>query len=111
MKPEIIEDIKWEFIHSEISLKLYKIYLILNGYSNNTIAQYISAINGIISEEHINLNEFVKNIDSVICDYDCNGKKSYLGEKGHNTWINSLNRFKEFLDFRSKLISENQISK
>lgn len=104
--PEIDKNIRKMIIHSDITVNLYKIYLLFTGYSKNTIVQYANAINGVLQEENIDLDSLVQTLDSVISDYDSTGLKSYLGEKGHKTWINSLKRFREFIGFRKKLIEQ-----
>lgn len=82
----------------------YQEYLIERGYSlitpsghPSTVYEYRNAVSNIKSIELFNLPDFCMNIDYIIEEYDIGGEKESLGRTKHNTWINALKRFREYL--------------
>ena len=65
-------------------------------YSPNTVSEYVSALNGICREEGLSLQELFDNAGGICDEYEVDGCKGHLGERGHNTYRNALRRFAEF---------------
>lgn len=87
----------------------YQKYLIKMGYSlytpsnlPSTVFEYQRAVSDIKSHEQLDWYDFCDKIDSIIAEYDSGGKKEYLGNAKHRTWINALKRFKEYICFLAK---------
>lgn len=80
-------------------------YLLGLGYKDSTpsgapstIPQYVNGIEKIIAWEHLgNWEQLVQNLPILLDKYDIGGEKAHLGAIGHNTIINSLRRFAEFV--------------
>lgn len=79
-------------------------YLINRGYKEitpsglpSTVPQYRKAVSDIKSSEGKTLQDFSLNIEAIISEYDIGGEKEWLGRTQHNTWINALKRFKEYI--------------
>lgn len=65
----------------------------------STVYDYIKRIDFVCEEECLlSWSQLASNIGKFVCMYDIGGRKEALGEKGHKTIINSLKRFREFLD-------------
>lgn len=74
----------------------FRDYLSQKKYAENTIGSYLSAIKSICDIECVSYDELVMDIEQYVEDYGFNGKKNYLGQKGHGTWRNALNRLLDF---------------
>ena len=68
------------------------------GYSENTARSYKSFVNRIAERENLNDLQFAESIDELIKKYDAGGVEEEYGNRGRRTAINSLCRFKEFVD-------------
>ena len=77
-------------------LKGYRQFLEKNNYSDTTISSYTSAINSICNMEKIDFVTLYHNIYEYAPMYDKDGSKNYLGQKGHGTWRNALNRLLDY---------------
>lgn len=80
----------------------FREYLNINGYSPNTVNAYLSAIRQICQIERISFCELYRNIDAFVLQYRIGGKKEDLGERGHGTWRNALNRLQDFKNNNTK---------
>lgn len=79
------------------SLELgYRYFLEKNDYSDTTISSYTSALNSICNIENIDFVTLYHNIYEYAPMYDKDGCKNYLGQKGHGTWRNALNRLLDY---------------
>lgn len=86
--------------------KSFEEFLIRNGYKQytpsglpSTVYEYINGVDFVREEECLlSWSQLASNIGKFVCMYDVGGRKEALGEKGHKTIINSLKRFREFLD-------------
>ena len=84
------------YLQSSLQLE-YSDYL-SQKYSSNTILTYCSSINRVMyNENYESWEKVAQNIDKLLIDYDKYGCKSELGQHGHESVINALRRFKEFL--------------
>lgn len=88
----------------EVTLAGFKSYLIASGYKEytnsgkpSTVYMYVEAIKDICGDEKINLSELVRKINSIIKKYDKDGEKEKKGAKSHDTVINALKAFKDFI--------------
>ncbi len=85
-------------------------YLLDLGYKDSTpsgapstIPQYINAIEKIIAWEHLgNWEQIIQHLPILLRKYDVGGEKAHLGAIGHNTIINALRRFAEFVAEKMK---------
>ena len=69
----------------------------MNGYKS-TIFQYVYAIESVMKNEGIeSFSELTEHIQRLIREYSYFGPKKDFGEKSHNTVINGLKRFMDFL--------------
>ncbi len=68
------------------------------GYSENTARSYKSFVKRIAERENLNDLQFVNSIDELIRKYDTGGAEEEYGNGGKRTGINSLCRFKEFVE-------------
>ena len=85
-------------------LERFKNYLIEEGYREytqsgnlSTVYDYCKRINKVCEEEKCTLDELAFNIDKIVKKYDVGGEKEKSGRTSHNSVINALKRFKEFL--------------
>ncbi len=70
----------------------------------STAFQYVSSVNKVRQREMLTWKELVANISKIIAKYDEGGEEELFGQKSHNTVINALKRFEEFLtNFNGKL--------
>ena len=77
----------------------FKSYLKEKEYTAGTIRGYCSALNKICIEENMTtLYELYRDIDNIVKLYEPDGEKAKIGEKGHNTFINALRRFQNFVN-------------
>lgn len=88
----------------EMQFYLFRKYLTENGYKiytpsglESTVGQYIDAVEKVLKEEGMFIEEFNRRINEICCLYDIGGAKESLGEKGHRTVINALKRYREFI--------------
>mgnify|MGYP006988854653 CR=1 FL=1 len=51
----------------------------------------------LLLKEKINLDTLVKNITSILPEYEKTGKKHAYGKRSHSSVLNALRRFSEFL--------------
>lgn len=72
-------------------------------YSQNTVSEYLSAINVICREEGLSFQDLFDSADSVCNQYEIGGCKEHLGKRGHNAYRNALRRFVEFVSKRAGL--------
>lgn len=76
----------------------FRKYLEGREYKPSTVGQYISSIEKIILwESYSGWQDVVDNINVLVRNYEIGGIHSELGARGHNTVINALRRFKEYL--------------
>ena len=83
----------------------YEQYLISAGYSEysaagnrSTVYAYTRAIKRVLREEGLSWHTLQSSIDNIIPIYDIGGSKQYIGEDGNDTVIDSLKRFREFVN-------------
>lgn len=81
---------------TSLELKGYRQFLEKNNYSDTTISSYTSALNSICNIENIDFVTLYHNIYEYASTYDKDGSKNYLGQKGHGTWRNALNRLLDY---------------
>lgn len=87
-------------------LDLFEHYLELRGYSlrtpsgnpSTTYNYAHSRIPFVLRQEGISIQTLINSIDKYVTYYNVGGLKAHLGEKSHNSVINALKRFKEFLN-------------
>ena len=79
-------------------LEQYKKYLIDKNYKPNTIKAYANSVEKICKEENITPLTLSNNIKHYVRIYDKGWPKEKLGNIGHDTWINALKRFQEFVN-------------
>ena len=87
----------WDGFQNYLVKRGYKLYT--PSHLPSTVFEYRNAVSEIKEIEGFSLEDFCLNIDSIIRDYDVGGIKEELGRKKHNTWINALRRFREYLCF------------
>ena len=83
----------------------YEQYLINAGYSEysaagnrSTVYAYTRAIKRVLREEGLSWHTLQSSIDNIIPIYDIGGSKQYIGEDSNDTVIDSLKRFREFVN-------------
>lgn len=74
----------------------YGQFLKNKGYTNNTILSYTSALKSICAIEGVTIDTLFNDIEKYAPAYRKTGEKNHLGEKGHGTWRNALNRLLDF---------------
>ncbi len=89
----------------EMQFYLFRKYLIDKGYKeftasglDSTVGQYIDAVEKVLEEERISIEEFNRRINEICFLYDIGGAKESIGERGHRTVINALKRYREFIN-------------
>ena len=82
----------------------FKKYLIDRGYkyvtpsgNPSTVDDYCNRVDRITAEENLPGEEVAERIDDCLPYYDKGGRKQYIGEKSHRSFINALKRFSEFV--------------
>ncbi|HJA77578.1 MAG TPA: hypothetical protein H9774_12115 [Candidatus Desulfovibrio gallistercoris] len=82
----------------------FKKYLIDRGYkyvtpsgNPSTVDDYCNRVDRITAEENLTWQELAERIDDILPYYDKGGRKQYIGEKSHRSFINALKRFSEFV--------------
>lgn len=85
--------------------ELFIRYLKNKGYSEktktgnpSTVYDYAKRVEKILKNENISYYELANDISNIIQKYDLGGEKQHIGEQSHKAVINSLKRFKEFID-------------
>jgi hypothetical protein len=80
-------------------------YLIDAGYSEysdagnpSTVYSYTRAVKKVLKEEGISWHTLQSDIDNIIPIYDIGGIKQHMGEDSNDTVIDSLKRFREFVN-------------
>lgn len=88
----------------EMQFCLFRKYLVEKGYKEytpsgleSTVGQYIDAVEKVLEEERMSIEEFNRRINEICCLYDIGGAKESIGERGHRTVINALKRYREFI--------------
>lgn len=56
--------------------------------------------------ENISRCELYNDINIYVLQYKIGGKKENLGERGHGTWRNALNRLQDFKNYNTKNSNE-----
>jgi len=86
-------------------LENFKAYLIEQGYSTitpsgnpSTVYDYMRRVEKIRERENITLKELSENISFYVEKYGPTGKESEFGKRSHNSFINGLKRFEDFLN-------------
>ena len=89
----------------EMQFYLFRKYLVEKGYKEytpsgleSTVGQYIDAVEKVLEEERMSIEEFNRRINEICCLYDIGGAKESIGERGHRTVINALKRYREFIN-------------
>ena len=84
----------------------YRRYLIKRGYAVNTdngtgstVYSYENALMKIAEIEGMSFSDMFREVNKLVIDYGPYGSKSDMGQNGHGTWSNALNRLKEFKDY------------
>ena len=78
-------------------LQNFKIYLLNQNYKPLTAEDYQGRIERLCRKEKMNLDTLVKNITSILPEYEKTGKKHAYGKRSHSSVLNALRRFSEFL--------------
>jgi len=81
---------------TDSNLNNFRCFLVQRGYSDNTISSYLSALKSICGIESITFDTLFNDIDKYAHMYDREGSKNYLGQRGHGTWRNALNRLFDY---------------
>lgn len=89
----------------EMQFYLFRKYLVEKGYKEytpsgleSTVGQYIDAVEKVLEEERMSIEEFNRRINEICFLYDIGGAKESIGERGHRTVINALKRYREFIN-------------
>jgi len=91
-------------------LNKFEKYLIEQGYSQVTPSGHPSTtydyaksrIPKICEKEKISVEQLASNIKHYVEKYDDGGSESKFGKKSHNSFINALKRFEEFINFNKE---------
>lgn len=78
-------------------LNNFKTYLLNQNYKPLTAEDYKGRIERLLAKEKINLDTLIKNITSILPEYEKTGKKHAYGKRSHSSVLNALRRFSEFL--------------
>ncbi|MBQ8677590.1 MAG: hypothetical protein IJ529_03890 [Alphaproteobacteria bacterium] len=78
-------------------LNNFKTYLLNQNYKLLTAEDYKGRIERLCQKEKINLDTLIKNITSILPEYEKTGKKHAYGKRSHSSVLNALRRFSEFL--------------
>ena len=82
----------------EMQFYLFRKYLTGETYKPKVVFGYARAVEKVLEEERMSIEEFNRRINEICCLYDIGGAKERLGERGHRTVINALKRYREFID-------------
>lgn len=84
--------------------KQFEQYLINKEYATttksgrpSTVYDYLKRIDKVCKRENITWENLFENINDIITLYNIGGSKENLGKKSHNSVINALKRFSEFV--------------
>lgn len=87
-----------------ISPDTFREFLIERGFKEltdsgkpSTVPSYVKSVDTVAKEENLDWNGVAGNINRLVEEYDDNGPKAALGAKGHDTVINALKHFREFV--------------
>ena len=78
-------------------LNEFKDWLLSQKYKPLTAEDYKDRIERLLTKEKMNLDTLIKNITSILPEYEKTGKKSSYGKRSHSSVLNALRRFSEFL--------------
>ena len=78
-------------------LNNFKTYLLNQNYKPLTAEDYKGRIERLLAKENFTLEHLVKNITSILPEYEKTGKKHAYGKRSHSSVLNALRRFSEFL--------------
>ena len=78
-------------------LNEFKTWLLSQKYKPTTAEDYQGRIERLCRKEKMNLDTLVKNIATILPEYESNGKKSSYGKRSHTSVRQALRRFKTFL--------------
>ena len=78
-------------------LNNFKTYLLSQKYKPLTAEDYKGRIERLLAKEKFTLEHLVKNITSILPEYEKTGKKHAYGKRSHSSALNALRRFSEFL--------------
>ena len=79
-------------------LNEFKTYLLSQKYKPLTAEDYKGRIERLLIKEKITLETLVKNITSILPEYEKTGKKHAYGKRSHSSVLNALRQFKKFID-------------
>lgn len=88
----------------EITPAAFKEFLIAEGYKEftdagkpSTVYMYLDAVNDVCKTEKMDLPKLATKIASIVKKYDKGGEKEKAGAKSHDTVINALKAFEDFV--------------
>lgn len=81
----------------EMQFYLFRKYLTGETYKPKVVFGYARAVEKVLEEERMSIEEFNRRINEICFLYDIGGAKESLGERGHRTVINALKRYREFI--------------
>lgn len=82
----------------EMQFYLFRKYLTGETYKPKVVFGYARAVEKVLEEERISIEEFNRRINEICFLYDIGGAKESIGERGHRTVINALKRYREFIN-------------
>lgn len=82
----------------EMQFYLFRKYLTGETYKPKVVFGYARAVEKVLEEERMSIEEFNRRINEICFLYDIGGAKESIGERGHRTVINALKRYREFID-------------
>ena len=78
-------------------LKLFENWLLNQNYSPTTAFDYKGRIDRLCRAEHFTLDYLMKNIVSILPEYEDSGEKYHIGRRSHTSVKQALRRFYSFL--------------
>ncbi len=78
-------------------LKNFENWLWEQKYSELTSADYAGRIERLTRANKYTLEHLIKNLSSILPEYEKNGKKHSYGKRSHYSVLNALKRFQTFL--------------
>ena len=78
-------------------LKNFENWLLEQKYSALTAADYMGRIERLCRKEEFTLAYLMKNISSILPQYETTGEKSSYGKRSHTSVRQALRKFKMFL--------------
>lgn len=82
----------------EMQFYLFRKYLTGETYKPKVVFGYARAVEKVLEEERMSIEEFNRRINEICFLYDIGGAKESIGERGHRTVINALKRYREFIN-------------